>query len=154
MMAKPSRTVTRRRCIVCDQKFQAKRVDAIYCSSTCRQRVRRARKESGDLDRQIEETRRHYWSLVRLKAEASNRAVSQVLTDKAQFVDENGNVYMGGKGLPGMGKGRRLVGKTTPHREGWASWGLEAAGPPFSPPPIGSDANKRLKRKWRNEEQE
>ena len=52
---------------------------------------------------------------------------SQVLTGEAQLVNEAGEVFMHG----------RQVGTTTPHRPGWAAWGLEAAGAPFNPPPYG-----------------
>ncbi|MEJ7742075.1 MAG: hypothetical protein WKF73_05705 [Nocardioidaceae bacterium] len=58
-------------------------------------------------------------------------SVSRVVTEQAQFVDVDGNVYIGGQ----------LVGRTTPTtgctcskcRLGWAVWGLEAAGPPLLP---------------------
>lgn len=60
--------------------------------------------------------------------------MSQVVTAEAQFVDEDGNVYMGGAN-GGLGSGATLVRHTEPHRLGWAGWGLEAAGPPWSPPP-------------------
>jgi hypothetical protein len=46
------------------------------------------------------------------------------VTDEAQFVDVDGTVYMRGV----------RVGRVEPDRAGWASWSLEAAGPPWSPP--------------------
>jgi hypothetical protein len=121
----PSRPVTRSRCITCERAFIAHRADAHYCSGRCRQRANRARHTSADIDQQIEATRRLYWDLVRLKAEARGVSVSQILTDEAQDVDEQGHVFMHG----------RHVGTTTPPRAGWSTWGLEAAGQPFSPPP-------------------
>lgn len=121
---KPSRTVTRPRCPTCERKFVARRADARYCSGRCRQRANRARQTSADIDREIEAARRYYWTLIRRKAEAAGETLSQVLTDEAQFVDADGNVRMHGA----------IVGTATPRRAGWAAWGLEAAGRPFSPP--------------------
>jgi hypothetical protein len=60
-------------------------------------------------------------------AEARGVTVSQINTEQAQFIDETGNVYIGGK----------FVGTTKPPRPGWSHHGLEAAGPPFSPPTKG-----------------
>lgn len=134
MTTKPSRNVTRARCVVCDKKYKATRRDARYCSGTCRQRATRARAQCSDIDREIEEARKQYWDAVRRKAEANGLHLSQVLTAEAQFVDEDGNVYMGGDTIGGVGGSRRLVGRTEPIRSGWAAWGLEAAGAPFSPP--------------------
>jgi hypothetical protein len=119
--------VTRRRCVVCERKLTAKRRGARYCSGACHQRATRARARESDLERlerEIDAAKAHYWALVQQMAEARGVQVSQVVTEQAQFVDEDGNVSIRD----------RLVGKTTPHRPGWASWGLEAAGPPFSPP--------------------
>lgn len=135
MSHKPSRPVTRRPCVACAQPFTARRKDARYCSGRCRQRGARARAAGDELAVQIEAARRYYWALVRRAAEARAVSVSQVVTEQSQFVDEQGNVYMGGKG--GIGEGAQLVGHVEPHRPGWASWGLEAAGPPFSAPPSG-----------------
>jgi hypothetical protein len=120
---KPLRAVTR--CVVCQKRFKASRKDARYCSDACRQRAARSRAQVDDLDRQIHDARVLYWTLVRRKAEALGTSPSQVVTAEAQFVDGDGNVYMHG----------RHVGHTEPHRPGWAGWGLEAAGPPWSPPP-------------------
>jgi hypothetical protein len=142
---KPSRPVTRGRCIVCDASFRASRSDARYCSGACRQRAQRARCET-DLGAQIEEARKTYWALVRRQAEATGRPVSQILTAQSQLVDEQGNVYMGGNGpLGGFGEGRQLVGRVKNPRPGWSCWGLEAAGPPFAPPPTDTE----LRKKWR-----
>ena len=124
MSEKTSRAVTRAKCVVCEKKFKATRKDARYCSAACRQRAARARAGQDDLAREIDAAKAHYWALVRKEAEARGRSVSQVVTEQAQYVDVDGSVYIGG----------RLVGHTTPHRPGWAAWGLEAAGPPFSPP--------------------
>lgn len=133
-MPEPSRAVTRTKCVVCGKKFKASRRDTKYCSSMCRQRAARARGTASDIDREIDEARKLYWSLIRRKAEAEGVSKSQVVTAQAQFVGENGNVYMGGGAMGGMSEGRRLVGRATANRPGWAAWGLEAAGPPFSPP--------------------
>lgn len=124
MSPEPSRPVTRK-CVVCEAKFQPARSDKRYCSGACRQRAQRARDNRDRLDREIEAARLHYWSLVRLKAVVGGASESQVLTGEAQFVDVEGTVFIGDK----------LVGHTTPHREGWAAWGLEAAPAPFRPPP-------------------
>jgi hypothetical protein len=129
---KPSRPVTRPKCAACAQPFLARRKDARFCSGRCRQRAARARAASDDLAREVEAARRHYWALVRRAAEARGVELSQVVTEQAQSVDERGNVYMGG----------RLVGHVEPHRPGWSAWGLEAAGPPFSPPPSASPKNE------------
>ena len=90
----------------------------------------------------------HYWNLIRRQAEATEQSVSQILTAQSQFVDGAGNVYMGGEGMGGIGEGRRLVGRTTPPRPGWETWGLEAVGPPFMPPPPARAARKEIVR-WR-----
>ena len=120
----PSRTVTRARCAACGAKFKAARRDARYCSGRCRQRALRARAEQDGLLRQLEETRRLYWSLVRRYAEALGADESRILEGEAQFVDEAGNVWIRGE----------LAGHTAPPADGRAKWGLEAAGPPWSPP--------------------
>ena len=127
----PSRPVTRPkvRCAACERKFVPTRRDSRYCSGACRQRAHRARAGIDDFDRRIDEAKRLYWSLIREKVEATGRSASQVLTDEAQFVDEEGDVF---KGWPGGEL--EFIGKTAPRRPGWSSWGLEAAGPPFSPP--------------------
>ena len=135
-MAKPSRPVTRTSCVTCQQKFKPGRADQRYCSNACRARAHRARARLDDLDREIKEARRHYWGLIRRKAEALGTSESGVLTAEAQFVDEDGNVYMGGANGDPL-SGGTLVGHTEPHRLGWQTWGLEAAGPPWSPPPEG-----------------
>lgn len=124
MTSKPSRPVTAR-CATCGRRFTPQRRDQRYCSAKCRQRSYRARAKIDDLDQQIELARRHYWGLIRQKAEALlGLTESQILTREAQTVDERGNVFMHGQ----------HVGHTTPSRPGRASWGLEAAGPPWMPP--------------------
>lgn len=125
-MGKSSQRVTRAKepCLSCGTKFVPTRRDNHYCSGACRQRAHRARKNVSDIDRRIDEAKKRYWSLIREKAEATGATESQVLTDEAQTVDEDGNVFVRGK----------LVGKTKPFRPGWSSWGLEAAPPPFAPP--------------------
>jgi hypothetical protein len=76
------------------------------------------------------------WRLVREKAEALRVSMSQIVTDEAQFVDGNGNVFMHGK----------LVGKTGCEvRPGWSSWGAEAAGPPFSIPSMARELEQQFK---------
>lgn len=127
---KPSRAVT---CVACRRKFRPGRRDQRYCSGACRQRAHRVREKVDDRDREIEAARLHYWTLIREKALADGVPESQIVTSQAQYVDEHGNVYTGW----GPGRGGRLIGRTTPHRPGWAAWGLEAAGPPWSPPPPG-----------------
>lgn len=124
---KASRPVTQP-CATCRRRFTPARGDARYCSAACRQRAHRARANLDDLDRRIEAARLHYWQLVREKAEAHGVEASRVVTDEAQEVDLDGAVHMHGQ----------VVGHTTPHRAGWAAWGLQAAGPPWSAPP--SDA--------------
>jgi hypothetical protein len=113
---KPSRPVTRKRkCRVCGYKFKPTRADARYCSPGCRQRAHRARAGIDDLDREIEAARLHFWQLVYDKAVAKGCDVSQVVTDIAQYIDHDGNVYEGG--LPG--RGGRLVGRSgKPFRPG------------------------------------
>jgi hypothetical protein len=123
MSGKPSRTVTNRTCVVCERKFTPSRRDAAYCSAACRQRAARSRAEIEDIDERITQARRLYWSLIRQKAEALRKSMSQVVTGESQTVDAEGNVFMHGK----------LVGKVQ-GRPGWTSWGIEAAGPPFSIP--------------------
>lgn len=73
----------------------------------------------------------HYWALIARKAEARGVEVSRILTDEAQYVDLDGNVWAGFPGAPGA----RLLGHTSRCRDGWAGWGLETAGPPWIPPP-------------------
>jgi hypothetical protein len=119
-----SRTVTRARCAACGAKFKASRRDARYCSGRCRQRALRARAEQDDLLRQLEEAKRHYWGLVRRYAEALGEPESRVLEGEAQFVDEARNVWIRGE----------FAGHGRPPRSGEAGWGLEPAGPPWSPP--------------------
>ncbi len=132
---KPSRPVTRAKCATCQAKFKRTRSDARYCSAACRQRAHRARAQLDDLDREIEAARLHYWQLVRQKAEASGTTPSQVVTAQAQFVDEEGYVYVNGWGR--RDPKARLVGRVPPSRPGWgATWGAEAAGPPWSVPPF------------------
>ncbi len=138
-MNKPLRAVT---CVVCEKKFRPKRRDAVYCSSTCRQRAKRARDSGRDFDSDIEQHRKRYWEAVRGKAEATGRSTSQIMTAESQFIDEAGNVYMGGKfPMGGVGKGRVLVGRVEPV-PGWSQWGLEAAGRPYMPPPTDSQKKK------------
>jgi hypothetical protein len=129
---KPSRSVTRLRCVVCDARFAARRCDARYCSGKCRQQATRSRKASAS-GLSLTELRRAYWAAVRREAQARGVTQSQIVTEQAHFVDEAGNVFMGGS-MHGLGPDAQLVGKSTPLRPGWACWGLEAAGPPFSPP--------------------
>lgn len=118
--------------MVCGAKFQPRRLDAKYCKPACRQRSHRARAGVSELDREIEETRVHYWKLIAQKAHALGRARLQIVTDESQYVDADGNVFVGG--VLGGG-GWRLAGRTAqPHRQGWSAWGLEAAGPPWAPP--------------------
>jgi Bacteriophage Lambda NinG protein len=119
---KPLRPVTRK-CATCERKFQPARGDARYCSGACRQRAHRARARSDSLDREIEATRRRYWELLQERAIAQQRG--QVLSDEAQFVDEEGKVFMHGE----------MVGRTKPIRPGWSSWGAEAGGAPWAVPP-------------------
>ena len=109
-------------CGACGRRVKGKRSDARYCSPACRQRAYRARSTEDELVREIEATRLRYW---RLTAELQTARGREVMSGEAQFVDEAGRVYMHGE----------QVGRTTPHRPGWAAWGLEAAGAPWSPPP-------------------
>lgn len=113
------------KCVACGGKFKPTRSDARYCSGACRQRASRARAKLDGLDREIEAARLHYWSLIAEKAIALGVEPVQVVTGESQFVDAEGNVFMHGS----------RVGRIEPHRRGWAAWGLEAAGPPWSPPP-------------------
>ena len=119
---KPSRTVT---CSVCGRRFKPGRSDARYCTAACRQRAHRARLAGDPTDREIEDARLAYWRLIERRALARGVDESDVNTEQAQFVDVDGRVFMDG----------HEVGSVTPDRPGWASWGLEAAGPPWSPPP-------------------
>jgi hypothetical protein len=130
VVPKPSRTVTRAKCVTCGKSFVSSRADARYCSGRCRQRANRARQTALDIDRAIDEARRLYWSLIRRKAEAQGRTVGAVLTDEAVTV-RDGYVYKGG-----IGSGE-CIGTTTEGHPGWDGWGIEAAGPPFNPPPTG-----------------
>ena len=130
---KPSRRVTRVRCVVCDTKFAAQRKDARYCSGKCRQQAARSRAAGHEWQRRLDELRRAYWNTVREAAEARGVHVSRVVTEQAQLVTTDGRVYMGGSG-GGLGDGARHVGYAKVDRPGWARHGLEAAGPPFSPP--------------------
>lgn len=118
----PLRAVT---CVTCPRRFVPRRRDAVYCSPACRQRAHRARGDLADIDRRIDEARREYWALVRLKAEALGAPELQVVTEQAVTVTVDGSVFLRGK----------HVGTKTPSRAGWAAWGLEAGGPPFDPPP-------------------
>lgn len=121
---KPSRAVTRSRCVVCNRSFTAKRRDARYCAGKCRQSASRARTSGHEWQVEIDRLRRAYWDAVRKAAEARGVRVGQILTDQSQTVDPDGNVFIRDK----------FVGTTRPPRSGWTSAGLEAAGPPFSPP--------------------
>lgn len=140
----PSRTVTRKKCPGCFRTFVSHRADARYCSGRCRQRAHRAQQIIPDIDRAIEEARLNYWWLVRLKATGRNMTLSQVLTGESQFVDADGNVYACGSKIGPFGA---IVGKTLPPNTGWSRWGLEAAGPPFAPPPteLGAARQARLR---------
>jgi hypothetical protein len=133
-MSKPLRTVTqhKRTCDTCQKKFRAKRRDSRHCSAACRQRAHRAREGLDDLDREIEAARLRYWELIYQKARALGRAPSQIVTAESQYVDSDGNVWLGG--VLGDGGPWRRAGKTTPPREGWHTIGTEAAGPPWAPP--------------------
>jgi hypothetical protein len=109
---------SRLRCVTCGKRFAPARTDAVYCSNGCRQRAYRERANLSDLERELEEARLRYWELFRRLAVATGETNMGAL--ESQFVDEDGNVFMHG----------RQVGKTQPHRPGWAGWGLEAGGPP------------------------
>ena len=130
---KPSRTVTRKRrrkCRSCQQSFVPKRIDQRFCSGACRQRACRIRQEQTDFQREIDKARVRYWKLVYEWAVARDVDVSQILTDQAVYVDADGNVF---RGFPGSNGD--FLGRINPNHPGWASWGLEAAGSPFNPPP-------------------
>lgn len=133
MDKQPSRTVTqrKRKCDTCCKAFAPRRSDSRHCSAACRQRAHRARAKLDTLDREIEAARLLYWKLLYEKAKALGRAPSQIVTGECQYVDQDGNVWMGGvlDGTPW-----RRAGKTTPGRKGWKVLGLEAAGPPWAPP--------------------
>lgn len=120
------------KCIVCNAKFSPAREDARYCSARCRQRARRARVDRNDIDQRIEQARLSYWALIVEKARALGRSRSQILTAESQYVDLDGNVWVGGV----FGNGAwRLAGKLSgPSRPGWSGFGIEAAGPPWAPP--------------------
>ena len=132
-----SRNVTRRKCATCSSSFRPKRRDAKYCSASCRQRAHRARSRPGEPEREIEDARQLYWRLVAEYAMARGASQEKILIEQSQRVDGEGNVYMGCEdgGMGGMGPKARLVGKVTSSRPSWTGWGLEAAGPPYSPPP-------------------
>lgn len=131
-VSKPLRTVT---CRGCERRFRPARADARYCSDACRQAAHRARRKGDPTDREIEEARVRYWRLIEQRALARGASRSQVVTGEAQYVDLDGTVWMG---AGPDGRGGRYAGRITPDRPGWAGWGLEAAGPPWSPPPGGS----------------
>ena len=122
-----TRAVTNRYaiCAACQRKFKPKRSDARYCSDACRQAAHRARAKEDELEVEIRRARVRYWRLVAELARARGVKPSVMLTNEAQIVDEHGNVFMYGE----------HVGRKDPHRAGWTAWGLEAAGPPWSPPP-------------------
>jgi len=124
------RNVTRK-CVVCERPFRPHRRDARYCSSKCRQRAHRCRVSTTDIDRRIEATRLEYWKLIAEKAAALGRHRSNILTGESQYVDEAGNVFVGG--VLGGG-GWRFAGRIEAGWAGWTAWGLEAAGPPWAPP--------------------
>jgi hypothetical protein len=124
--------------------FVPSRADARYCSAACRQQAHRSRAGVDDLDREIEAARLHYWRLLARKAQALGVNLSQVMTAEAQYIDLDGNVFMGQEALTGRG---RPAGRTSHHRPGWDVWGLEAAGPPWSPPPPSPPMPKVRKKK-------
>lgn len=133
MSRKTQRSVTRKTCPGCDAKFPPRRADQKFCGSACRQRAHRARLALSELDREIEATRLRYWELIYEKARGLGRGPSRVVTEsESQYVDMDGNVWIGG--VLGHGGGWRLAGRATAVREGWTSWGNEAAGPPWAPP--------------------
>lgn len=112
-------------CKSCGGRFKPARADALYCSNACRQRAHRDRGRLDELERELEATRVRYWRIAAQLARARGVEVGTVLTGEAQSVDEHGNVFMHGI----------HVGRIDPDKPGWAKWGLEAAGPPFTPPP-------------------
>jgi hypothetical protein len=119
------------RCCVCSKRFNPGRRDARYCSPACRQQAHRARAQQDDLRREIEATRRRYWQLVNLLHAHDGKVASHL----SQVVDTDGNVFAyDGNPKAFMGCGQ-WVGQIEPSRAGFTGWGLEAAGPPFSPPP-------------------
>src|SRR4051794_6343030 len=89
-------------CRGCKRRFNPKRADAVYCTPACRQRAYRARAKQTDLEREIEATRNRYWKLVR-QLEIVNPNFN---TENAQFVDEDGGVWVRGS----------RVGQIEPHR--------------------------------------
>jgi hypothetical protein len=118
-------------CVTCGTRFKPKRADAVYCSTGCRQRAYRERQRLDQLERELEAARLRYWEIARRIAVA--RGEASALGSESQLVDTDGTVYMHGA----------VVGTTTPHRPGWAAWGLESGGPPHVPPPavpVGSSA--------------
>jgi hypothetical protein len=126
---KPSRAVTRIRCVVCDAKFTPSRRDARYCSARCRQRAARARADADDLARRIDEARSLYWKLVQQYAEARGIRPGGKHVGPVATVTEAGEVWIDG----------RMAGWARPQRPGWTTWGLEAAPPPFMPPTSWAD---------------
>ena len=145
-MKKESRTVTRKLCCVCNKSFRARRADVRYCSGRCRQRANRARQGSEDIDQEIEAARLHYWDLLRRKEVSKGGHASQVVTLEAQLVDEDGNVFMHAE-EDDVFRPRKLVATGHPvQHPGFAAWGLEAAGPPFSAPPHGETRPASLAR--------
>lgn len=130
--------------------YKQTRQDTKYCSPACRQKAHRVREDNAgtDLDREIERARLHFWSLVYQKAIATGTTRSEVLTYVANYIDIDGNVF---EGFPG-GEGR-WVGKVGPKgmpSDGWETWGLEAAPPPWRPPPIEPMPMPKRKSKKRN----
>jgi hypothetical protein len=119
-------TRSKAKCVACGSKFPPARGDARYCSGACRQRAHRARAGAEDIDCRIDEAKALYWSLLREKAEATGRSMSQVVTDEAQLVGAAGHVFVRGE----------FVEKQRPHPPGWAAWGLEVASTPFVPPTL------------------
>jgi hypothetical protein len=70
-----------------------------------------------------------------------------VLGTLCQVVDTDGNVFANNadpKALYGCGQ---WVGQIKPSQPGFVAWGLEAAGPPFSPPPTESDLTRKARRR-------
>jgi hypothetical protein len=113
-------------CRTCEARFRSTRQDARYCSAACRQRAHRLRSDDVQLLLQkIDACRRLYWELVLELGATLGLGQSEVMSNYlSQYVDEEGYVYQ--RGEP--------IGKIIKSRPGWASWGLEAAGPPFCPP--------------------
>ena len=124
---KPLRAVTVK-CAVCESRFRPTRKDGRYCSAACRQSAYRSRAQLPVLQRQVEAARLQYWKLAGEYAVATGCEAA----DDVQYVDMDGKVYIGRR----YNVGGRYVGWVPSNRPGWATWGLEAAGPPFSPPPL------------------